>query len=111
MYNYDFSEPFTADSFEMEEIRDAVKEVFDGITDEDSFQEADTGVLLYYANQIMFALDKVLGIACDVNTNHDYINGYREGVEDTIKKLKQFVKDNEFIPYGYAQRDPDYPHK
>jgi hypothetical protein len=34
--------------------------VFDGITDDDSFQEADTGLILYYANEIIYALQKAL---------------------------------------------------
>lgn len=32
------------------------KIVFDGITDDDSFQKADAGLVLYYANEIIYAL-------------------------------------------------------
>lgn len=51
---------FGNDEFNLEAAYHDCKLVFDGITDDDSFQEADTGLILYYANEIIYALQKVL---------------------------------------------------
>ena len=51
---------FGNDEFSLEAAYHGCKLVFDGITDDDSFQKADTGVILYYANEIIYALHEVL---------------------------------------------------
>lgn len=54
---------FGNDEFSLEAAYHDCKLVFDGITDDDSFQEADTGLILYYANEIIYALHKALDVA------------------------------------------------
>lgn len=51
---------FGNDEFNLEAAYHDCKLVFDGITDDDSFQEADTGLILYYANEIIYALHEAL---------------------------------------------------
>lgn len=51
---------FGNDEVSLEAAYHDCKLVFDGITDDDSFQEADTGLVLYYANEIIYALHKAL---------------------------------------------------
>lgn len=51
---------FGNDEFSLEAAYHDCKLVFDGITDDDSFQEADTGLILYYANEIIYALHEAL---------------------------------------------------
>ena len=51
---------FGNDEFSLEAAYHDCKLVFDGITDDDSFQEADTGLVLYYANEIIYALHEAL---------------------------------------------------
>lgn len=51
---------FGNDEFSLEAAYHDCKLVFDGITDDDSFQEADTGLVLYYANEIIYALHETL---------------------------------------------------
>ena len=61
---------FGNDEFSLEAAYHDCKLVFDGITDDDSFQEADTGLVLYYANEIIYALHEVLqGKDANVPTN------------------------------------------
>ena len=51
---------FGNDEFSLEAAYHDCKLVFDGITDDDSFQEADAGLVLYYANEIIYALHEAL---------------------------------------------------
>ena len=51
---------FGNDEFSLEAAYHDCKFVFDGITDDDSFQEVDTGLILYYANEIIYALHEAL---------------------------------------------------
>lgn len=51
---------FGNDEFSLEAAYHDCKLVFDGITDDDSFQKADTGLILYYANEIIYALHEAL---------------------------------------------------
>ena len=51
---------FGNDEFSLEAAYHDCKLVFDGITDDDSFQKADTGLILYYANEIIYALQEAL---------------------------------------------------
>ena len=51
---------FGNDEFSLEAAYHDCKLVFDGITDDDSFQDADTGLVLYYANEIIYALHEAL---------------------------------------------------
>lgn len=51
---------FGNDEFSLEAAYHDCKLVFDGITDDDSFQKADTGMILYYANEIIYALQETL---------------------------------------------------
>lgn len=61
---------FGNDEFSLEAAYHDCKLVFDGITDDDSFQEADTGLILYYANEIIYALQEALeGKDTNVPTN------------------------------------------
>lgn len=61
---------FGNDEFSLEAAYHDCKLVFDGITDADSFQEADTGLILYYANEIIYALHEALeGKGTNVQTN------------------------------------------
>ena len=61
---------FGNDEFSLEAAYHDYKLVFDGITDDDSFQEADTGLILYYANEIIYALQEALeGKDTNVPTN------------------------------------------
>ena len=61
---------FGNDEFSLEYAYHDCKLVFDGITDDDSFQKADTGLILYYANEIIYALQKALeGKDTNVPTN------------------------------------------
>jgi hypothetical protein len=50
---------FGNNEFSLEAAYHDCKLVFDGITDDDSFQEADTGLILYYANEIIYALREI----------------------------------------------------
>ena len=60
---------FGNDEFSLEDAYHDCKLVFDGITDDDSFQEADTGLILYYANEIIYALQEALDKDTNVPTN------------------------------------------
>ena len=51
---------FGSDEFSLEAAYHDCKLVFDGIIDDDSFQKADTGLILYYANEIIYALQEAL---------------------------------------------------
>lgn len=74
---------FGNDEFNLEAAYHDCKLVFDGITDDDSFQEADTGLILYYANEIIYALHEALG-GKDINVlSNDCIS--RADVEQTVE--------------------------
>ena len=74
---------FGNDEFSLEAAYHDCKLVFDGITDDDSFQEADTGLILYYANEIIYALQEALeGKDTNVPSN-DYIS--RQAAIDALK--------------------------
>ena len=51
---------FWDDDFSIQSAYEDCKAVFDGITDDDAFQECDTGIILYHAHEIMYALKKAL---------------------------------------------------
>ena len=51
---------FWDDDFSFQSAYEDCKAVFDGITDDDAFQECDTGIILYHAHEIMYALKKAL---------------------------------------------------
>ena len=51
---------FYNDDFSLERAFKECKAVFDGITDSEKFQEADTGGILYHAAEILYALNAVL---------------------------------------------------
>lgn len=53
---------FGNDEFSLEAAYHDCKMVFDGITDDESYQEADTGLILHYANEIIYALRKALEV-------------------------------------------------
>lgn len=75
---------FGNDEFSLESAYHDCKLVFDGITDDDSFQEADTGLILYYANEIIYALHKALE-GKDINVlSNDTI--YRQVAIDAVIK-------------------------
>lgn len=60
---------FGNDEFSLEAAYHDCKLVFDGITDDDSFKEADTGLILYYANEIIYALHEALDKDTNVLSN------------------------------------------
>ena len=77
---------FGNDEFSLEAAYHDCKLVFDGITDDDSFQEADTGLILYYANEIIYALHEALkGKDTNVHSN-DLIS--RQAAIDAIQGRK-----------------------
>ena len=51
---------FANDNFNLQNAYEDCKQVFDSIIDEESYQNADTGLVMYYANEIMYALEKAL---------------------------------------------------
>lgn len=51
---------FYDDDFSLERAFKECKEVFDGITDSEKYQEADTGAILYHAAEILYALNAAL---------------------------------------------------
>ena len=74
---------FGNDEFSLEAAYHDCKLVFDGITDDDSFQEADTGLVLYYANEIIYALQEALKAQGVPDTNvGDYIS--RQAAIDAV---------------------------
>ena len=83
---------FGNDEFSLEAAYHDCKLVFDGITDDDSFQEADTGLILYYANEIIYALQEALeGKDTNVPTN-DCIS--RAGAIDAIRHIEEIYVNN-----------------
>ena len=88
---------FGNDEFSLEAAYHDCKLVFDGITDDDSFQEADTGLILYYANEIIYALQEALK-GKDINApTNDCIS--RQAAIDVVKGIdRYFVKYIEEIP-------------
>ncbi len=77
---------FGNDEFSLEAAYHDYKLVFDGITDDDSFQEADTGLILYYANEIIYALQEALeGKDTNVHSN-DTIS--RQAAIDAIENTE-----------------------
>ena len=85
---------FGNDEFSLEAAYHDCKLVFDGITDDDSFQEADTGLILYYANEIIYALQEALDKDTNVPSN-DCIS--RQAAIDAVQKYK--------CEHGYAYAD------
>jgi len=82
---------FGNDEFSLEAAYHDCKLVFDGITDDDSFQEADTGLILYYANEIIYALHEAL----DKDTNvlsSDCIS--RQAAFDEIARWKGYLDED-----------------
>ena len=86
---------FGNDGFSLENAYHDCKLVFDGITDDDSFQKADTGLILYFANEIIYALHKALegkdtnvpsrkGVFIPDITVEMFRNASMEGVEDLM---------------------------
>jgi len=53
---------FGCTEFDIERAYNDCKMVFDGITDDRGFQEADSGLLFYQANEIIYALKKCMEI-------------------------------------------------
>ena len=81
---------FGTDEFSLEAAYHDCKLVFDGITDDDSFQEADTGLILYYANEIIYALHEALkGKGTNVHSN-DYIS--RQAAIDALENTKEVAR-------------------
>lgn len=48
------------DNFNLKNAYDDCKQIFESITDNESYQKADSGVVMYYSNEIMYALEKAL---------------------------------------------------
>lgn len=79
---------FANDEFSLEAAYRDCKLVFDGITDDDSFQEADAGLVFYYANEIIYALHEVLQ-SKDTNTGDTV---FRDAVKLALLKKGQSSK-------------------
>ena len=90
------------DEFSLEAAYHDCKLVFDGITDDDSFQEADTGLILYYANEIIYALHEALeGKGTNVLSN-DCIS--REAAIDALERIFDRCEE---IEAHLPENDPD----
>ena len=90
---------FGNDEFSLEAAYHDCKLVFDGITDDDSFQEADTGLILYYANEIIYALQEALeGKDTNVSTN-DCISRQTaiDSVEIYAEMLRRVLDDADVV--------------
>ena len=99
---------FANDEFSLEAAYHDCRLVFDGITDDDSFQEADTGVILYYANEIIYALQEALeGKDTNVPTN-DYIS--RQAALDGKISIQRAdgveIYSDEAVPVEYLKNLP-----
>lgn len=102
---------FGNDEFSLEAAYHDCKMVFDGITDDDSFQEADTGLILYYANEIIYALQEALVKDTNVPTNDcisrqaaiDEITEYGSGntIYMSVAELKRRI---EHLPSAQPDR-------
>lgn len=102
---------FGNDEFSLEAAYHDCKMVFDGITDDDSFQEADTGLILYYANEIIYALQEALVKDTNVPTNDcisrqaaiDEITEYGSGntIYMSIAEVKRRI---EHLPSAQPER-------
>lgn len=89
---------FGNDEFSLEDAYHDCKLVFDGITDDDSFQKADTGLILYYANEIIYALHEALqGKDTDVLSN-DCISRQAALDEKNIVHIEMFGRDLPVVP-------------
>ena len=94
---------FGNDEFSLEAAYHDCKLVFDGITDDDSFQEADTGLILYYANEIIYALHEALeGKGTNILSN-DCIS--RQAAVSLAKDI--CVPNKEGSVYRHRCIDPD----
>ena len=83
---------FGNNEFSLEDAYHDCKLVFDGISDDDSFQKADTGLILYYANEIIYALYEALqGKDTDVLSN-DCIS--RQAAIDAVMKMPTVKNEN-----------------
>ena len=51
---------FARDDFNLSDAYHDCKMVFDGITDDESYQKADSGLVFFYANEIIYALKKAM---------------------------------------------------
>ena len=92
---------FGNDEFSLEDAYHDCKLVFDGITDDDSFQEADTGAVLYYANEIIYALHEALDKDTNVLSN-DCIS--RQAALDEIDGF--LAVDKYYHPYSQEKTIP-----
>lgn len=50
------------ENFNLKNAYEDCKNVFESITDENSFQKADSGLVMYYANEIMYALELAIKV-------------------------------------------------
>ena len=93
---------FGNDEFSLEAAYHDCKLVFDGITDDDSFQETDTGLILYYANEIIYALHEAL--AKDTNVLSNDCISRQAAVSEIMDDLKdRSLHDDDSIPEDYAE--------
>jgi hypothetical protein len=105
------------DNFNLQNAYDDCKQVFESITDAESYQKADSGVVMYYANEIIYALEKaieeplVTTLAADDSEANDeayemyakgYLQGYKRGKKEIPAGKWIFdAKHTEFgNPYG-----------
>lgn len=92
---------FGNDEFSLEAAYHDCKLVFDGITDDDSFQKADTGLILYYANEIIYALHEALE-GKDTNVGGNLI--YRQVALEHVVHMDLFGKDYPVVPVAVLKK-------
>lgn len=93
---------FSCDTFDLKAAYDDIKQVFDSIHDDQSYQKADSGILFYRANEILFALSKCTGepvrskanrnFETEVSRNMDSIKDFLG--EKRIDALKDYVLES-----------------
>ena len=97
---------FGNDEFSLEAAYHDCKLVFDGITDDDSFQEADTGLILYYANEIIYALQEALPSIQPEQKTGKWIYGEH----DIALHVDGYYcnRCNFFVPWDYKHKAIDF---
>lgn len=101
---------FGNDEFSLEAAYHDCKLVFDGITDDESFQEADTGLILYYANEIIYALHEALEgkdaniLSNDCISRQAAIEALREGFKKSPTTAIRAMSTIKILPSAQPER-------
>lgn len=100
-------------TFNLQHAYDDCKSVFEGLTEE-NFQNADFGLVMYYANEIMYALELALNMKNCENCTHygkkpwDEIAGYCDIQRLTDKGMATLYCYDTFY---CSKFDPNTDHK